>query len=40
MYDINYNLPYLTGAFVMLVGFGISMKTLKEDASESVSQPT
>jgi len=40
MYDISYNLPYLTGAFVMLVGFGISMKALKDDTPESVSQPT
>lgn len=40
MYDINYNLPYLSGAFLMLVGFGISMKALKEDAPESISQPT
>jgi DHA1 family multidrug resistance protein-like MFS transporter len=40
MYDISYNLPYLTGAFVMLVGFGISMKTLKEEAPESVTEAT
>jgi MFS transporter, DHA1 family, multidrug resistance protein len=39
MYDINYNLPYLSGAFLMLVSFGISMTVLKEDAPESATQP-
>jgi DHA1 family multidrug resistance protein-like MFS transporter len=39
LYDIGYNLPYLTGAFVMLVGFGISMKALKGE-TETAAQPT
>jgi DHA1 family multidrug resistance protein-like MFS transporter len=40
MYDINYNLPYLSGAFVMLVGFVLSVKALKnEEAPEPASQP-
>lgn len=40
LYDVGYNLPYLTGAFVMLVGFGISMKLLKSDAPQALPQPT
>jgi DHA1 family multidrug resistance protein-like MFS transporter len=36
MYDINYNLPYLSGAFLMLIGFGVSTLALKEDAPEVV----
>jgi DHA1 family multidrug resistance protein-like MFS transporter len=40
MYDIYYNLPYLSGAFLMLAGFAVSIKSLKtEDAPEPVAQP-
>jgi MFS transporter, DHA1 family, multidrug resistance protein len=35
MYDISYNLPYLSGAFLMLVGFGVSTMALKEERQET-----
>jgi DHA1 family multidrug resistance protein-like MFS transporter len=40
MYDIHYNLPYLSGAFVMLAGFALSIKSLKsENAPEPIVKP-
>jgi DHA1 family multidrug resistance protein-like MFS transporter len=40
MYDINYNLPYLSGAFLMLAGFAVSVKSLKnEEIPEPAPQP-
>jgi len=40
MYDVYYNLPYLSGAFLMLLGFGVSVKALSEEPSEQVKQPS
>jgi DHA1 family multidrug resistance protein-like MFS transporter len=39
-YDINYNLPYLSGAVLMLAGFVLSMKSLRVDVGEPLPEPT
>jgi DHA1 family multidrug resistance protein-like MFS transporter len=38
MYDINYNLPYLSGSFLMLAGFGVSTLVLKDEVPEATAE--
>jgi DHA1 family multidrug resistance protein-like MFS transporter len=36
VYDIQLNLPYFSGALIMLVGYGIAMLRLKTEPSPAI----